>query len=459
MPEKSRMALTSVLAALLLMGLKLAVGLLTGSLGILAEASNSALDTLASLVTVAAVAYADRPADEDHHYGHGKAENLGAFVQSGIMLVTCGWIGWEALRRLLVDPSPVQPSVWAFLVMLISVGVSVARVRALRRAAAEHGSQALEADALHFYTDIYTGAAVLGGLSAVWLSERLALPLLAQADALAALIVVGVLVHMTGQLGLHAVDVLLDRSHALTEEITQVAGRVAGVERVHGVRTRQVGPQSFVDMSIDVARASSFEESHAIATAVEQAVHALLPRADVVVHVDPVRPSDESTVQAIHAIAQREGLSIHHISLHNVAGRGVAHLHVELPRTLTLAEAHARADLFEQQLTDELPDLDEVISHIEPIEEEVAQGQDVTRRAKSLVSIVERVAQDLEVDCHDITVQKVGQEYHLSLHCTFEPEADLPRVHILMSLLEQRLRDEVPTLRHVVIHPEPAGEG
>lgn len=458
--SKEAAALWSVAAAAFLMLLKFGVGILSGSLGILAEAMNSLLDIFASLVTFAAVRYADRPADEQHLYGHGKAENLGAFVQSLIMFATLGWIGVEALRRLFVEPEAVRPSIWAFGVMVVSVLVSLWRVRSLRRAAAEHGSQALEADALHFYTDIYTGVAVLVGLGAVWLSTRVDAPFLARADALAALVVVVVLGKMTWELAWHAVDVLLDRSHELTDDIVEAAGAVSGVERVHGVRTRQVGPQSFVDMRIDVARASSFEESHAIATAVEETVHAMLPRADVVVHVDPVRPADESLVQAIHAIARRAGYAIHHITLHSVTGSTVAHLHVELPPLLTLAEAHEHASAFERQVLRELPQLADVISHIEPATEEVAEGMDVTERARSLQAVVERITGEAEeiLDCHDLRVQKVGQEYHVSLHCTFEPQANLNEVHESMARLERRLRAEIPALGHVVIHPEPSEE-
>jgi divalent metal cation (Fe/Co/Zn/Cd) transporter len=318
----------------------------------------------------------------------------------------------------------------------------------------------LEADALHFYTDIYTGGAVLLGLGAVWLSEVIGWPLLARADAAAALLVVVVLLRMTLQLGRHAVDVLLDSSHELTKEVNEVARAVPGVERVHSVRTRQVGPQSFVDMRIDVARSSSFEESHAIATAVEQAVHDVLPRADVVVHVDPVRPEGESLVQAIHAIAQREGLPIHHVTLHNVAGRVVAHLHVELPPSMTLGAAHARVDAFERQVLQELSELSTLLSHIEPRSEEVAEGPDVTARAASVIQLVEQLARDMSevVDCHDISVQRVAQSYHISLHCTFEADADLELVHEAMARLERRLRNAIPSLGRVVIHPEPLGE-
>ncbi len=455
--EKQLAALFSIAAAFFLMVLKLGVGLASGSLGILAEATNSALDIVASLVTFAAVWYSDKPADESHHYGHGKAENLGAFVQSGIMLVTCGWIAWEALGRLLGSPTSVEPTLWAFGVMAVSVVVSVARVRSLRRAAAAFGSQALEADALHFYTDIYTGAAVLVGLAGVWLGQRLDVPQLARADALAALVVVTVLTRMTVQLGRHAVDVLLDSSHALTDDIAEAASAVSGVERVHGVRTRQVGPEIFVDMRIDVARASSFEASHTIATAVEQAVHELLPRADVVVHVDPVQPANESLVQAIHALAQRDGLPIHHITLHSVAGRTVAHLHVELPPTLTLTEAHARVDLFERRVVAQLGDLDEAISHIEPSSVEVTHGANVTGRAGSLVQLVENIVEQMDIihDCHDITVQQAGAVYHLSFHCTFAPDTNLQQAHVAMEALESRLRHAIPALAHIVIHPEP----
>lgn len=458
-PGKTREALLSIGAALLLTLLKLGAGVTSGSIGLLAEAANSALDVFASGVTFLAVRYAEQPPDDEHPYGHGKAENLAAFAQSGLLLLTCALLVREALQRLFFFSPLVNPSAAAFGVMLFSLVVSGWRVRALRRAAALHQSQALEADALHFYTDLFTGAAVLAGLGAIWLGERLGLPWLLRADPVAALVVCGVLVHLTLQMGRRATEVLLDRSHERTEAIKSTARAVRGVRRVHGVRSRQVGAESFVEMNIDVARATAFEESHAIATQVEQAIHRLVPRAHVLVHVDPVRPPDESTVQALHTIARREGLAVHHIALHRIASRIVAHLHIELPARWSLIQAHDVADRFEAAALREVPELDEVVSHIEPTAEMVAEGPDVTGEAPSLVTLVERLQREIPTirGSHDLTFQRSGEEIHLSIHCTFDPHEPLGEVHEAMARLERRLREAAPLLGRVVIHPEPDG--
>lgn len=456
--SKTQAALLSVGAAFFLLVIKFIVAWLTDSLGIFAEAMNSALDILASGVTLAAVAFAERPADDTHHYGHGKAESLGALTQSVILLITCIGIVWEGVQRLINPTETVTPTIWAFGVMILSVVISIWRVWDLRRTTADAPSQALEADALHFATDIYTGAAVLVGLAGVWVGEQLGVAWLGQSDAVAALVVVIILVRLTLHNGREALDVLLDRASHLTDDIRALAESVSGVERVHTVRTRQVGAQTFVELHIDVARTKPFEESHAIATAVEDTISHYMPRTDVIVHVDPVQGDNEGSVELIHALAQRNSVAVHHISLHRVGGKRIAHLHLELPATLTLVEAHDRADAFEQIVVDAVDTLDEVVSHIEPIFEEVAIGTDVTPKATDIVSVVKRLAEEVPgiQGVHDIQVQQLGKrEYAVSLHCTFVESALLSTVHARMAMLERRMREQIPGLHHVMIHPEP----
>src|SRR5947208_624548 len=174
--EKTMVALSSVGAAIGLTSLKLIIGLLIGSLGILAEAAHSGLDLVAALMTFLAVRVADRPADATHNYGHGKVENLSAFLEVALLLLTAIWIIYEAIQRLLHQDIHVDISIWAFMVMLISIAVDFTRSRALLRVARKLGSQALEADALHFSTDIWSSIVVVLGLLVVYLSQRFPLP-------------------------------------------------------------------------------------------------------------------------------------------------------------------------------------------------------------------------------------------------------------------------------------------
>jgi cation diffusion facilitator family transporter len=285
--HKRLVALSSVVAALCLTGLKIAAGVLTGSLGVLSEAAHSSLDLVAAAVTYFAVRGAGRPADHDHTYGHGKFENLSALAEVALLLITCVWIAVEAVRRLFFVEVPVDASGWAFLVLGVSIVVDLSRSRALGRAAKRYSSQALEADALHFSTDVWSSATVIAGLLLVWLAPALGAPWLVKADAVAALGVAGISVWVGVQLARRAVGELTDRvSPEMLERVT-CALRVDGVVEVVRLRLRRSGPETFADATLTVADGTPIERAHAIADSAEAAVAAIIPGADVVIHVEP----------------------------------------------------------------------------------------------------------------------------------------------------------------------------
>ena len=287
--EKNIAALNSVAAAFLLTGLKVVVGLLSGSMGILAEAAHSGLDLAAAIVTCLAVRAASKPPDRDHAYGHGKVENLSALVETLLLLATCAWIIRESLHRLTSQHADVDASIWAFAVMGISIAVDVSRSRMLYRVAAKHRSQALEADALHFSTDIWSSAVVILGLLGVRLAGWYpGLGFLMQADAVAALIVAGIVVVVSGRLGVRTIQALLDSSPpGVDDKITAVVAAVDGVFDCHAIRVRHSGPYYFVDLHITVDGEQSLRLAHELTERVEHAVEAILPGADVTVHPEP----------------------------------------------------------------------------------------------------------------------------------------------------------------------------
>jgi cation diffusion facilitator family transporter len=299
--EKNSAALNSVAAAFLLTGLKVVVGLLSGSMGILAEAAHSGLDLAAAMVTCFAVRAASKPPDRDHAYGHGKVENLSALVETLLLLATCSWIIKESIHRLTTRHVQVDASVWAFAVMGISIAVDVSRSRMLSRVASKHRSQALEADALHFSTDVWSSAVVILGLLGVRLAGWYpGLGWLLQADAVAALIVAGIVVLVSARLGLRTIQALLDTSPpGEAERIKAAVATMDGVFDCHAVRVRHSGPHYFVDLHITVDGDQSLRAAHALTERVEQAVEAILPGADVTVHPEPTPvltklPADKS---------------------------------------------------------------------------------------------------------------------------------------------------------------------
>src|ERR1700686_4442870 len=199
--EKRAAAGSSVLAAVVITGLKIVVGFSTGSLGILSEAAHSGLDLIASLLTFFSVGVSDKPADADHQYGHGKVENFSAFVETGLLLLTCAWIIYEAVLRLFFRRIEIEPSIAAFSVMLFSMGLDYWRSRVLGRIANKYDSQALEADALHFSTDIWSAGVVVLGLILVLVGGPYRVDWLSVSDPIAALFVAGFVVSVSGRLG------------------------------------------------------------------------------------------------------------------------------------------------------------------------------------------------------------------------------------------------------------------
>lgn len=298
--EKIRAAGSSVAAALFLTVLKTVVGLTTNSLGILAEAAHSALDLGAALMTLFAVRVSDQPADERHPFGHGKVENLSALFETLLLLITCAWIVGESYRRLFVEAQQVEASPWAFVVMATSIVVDVSRTRVLRRAARKHDSQALEADALHFETDIWSSSVVLLGLTGVWLAgRRPGLEWLQSADAVAALGVAVIVVVVSLRLGLRAIHHLLDSAEpAVTRPIADAIRATEGVLGFHRLRIRTAGAQTYVDVHILVDRRQTLSEAHAIAHRVHASMRRVVPRSDVVVHIEPGRGETGGTQEA-----------------------------------------------------------------------------------------------------------------------------------------------------------------
>jgi cation diffusion facilitator family transporter len=294
--EKSSAALNSIAAAVFLTALKVVVGLWSGSIGILAEAAHSGLDLVAAVVTYVAVRSAGRPADAQHQYGHGKIENLSATVETLLLLGTCGWIIHEAVERMLSKSCHVEASIWAFGVMAVSILVDVTRARMLNRVARKHRSQALEADALHFSTDVWSSAVVLLGLVGVKLAAAVpSLAFLVKADAVAALVVAAIVVVISLRLGVRTIEALLDAApRGMAQKVKQAVESVQGVHDCHNVRIRHSGPQYFVDLHVLLDGSLSLETAHGLTDHIELQVRALLPDADVTVHPEPWKAAPES---------------------------------------------------------------------------------------------------------------------------------------------------------------------
>ncbi len=281
MNKKQSVALSSVFASLVLTVLKLVVGLTTGSMGILSEAAHSFLDLGAALLTFFAVRVGDKKADENHHYGHQKVESVSALIETGLLFLTSAWIIYEAIKHLSTGKVEVEVTWYAFAVMIFSIVVDYSRSRALKKVAKETKSQALEADALHFSSDILSSLTVIVGLIFVSLG-------IAKADAIAAIGVSFFVLHVGYSLGRRTIDILVDATPVgLSGKINHIAKQMEGVVSVKQIRVRAVGTVTFIDMTIAVSSELSVDRAHLICDEIESGIRASIPQADITIHPEP----------------------------------------------------------------------------------------------------------------------------------------------------------------------------
>ena len=447
-----------MLAAFLITGAKIAVGVTTGSLGILSEAAHSALDLIAAVLTYLSVGVSDKPADADHQYGHGKVENFSAFVETGLLLLTCVWVVYEAIVRLFFRRVEVEPSVWAFAVMGGSMIVDWWRSRALRRIATRYDSQALEADALHFSTDVWSAGVVILGLALLLAGRTYHQDWLRLADPITALFVAGVIVSVSWRLARRTVDALLDAAPTgVRSKIIEEVSHVDGVLEVGRVRIRRAGNRYFADLAVGLARTVTFQRSEQLVTAVADAVRGILPDADVTVQPLPRAQRSENIFDRIRAVAARHNLNVHDISVQDLDGQLHVEQHLELDERMTLKSAHDQVTELEADMRHDIPEIGAILTHIESEPSTIEKPEERVHDA-NLEQQLKAVSKEFPeiLDVHEFVITRVRGRLYVSCHCTLADNLSLARVHEIQTELEIRFKQSAPELFRVLIHPEPS---
>jgi len=455
--EKRAVAGNSVLAAIAITALKIIVGVTTGSLGILSEAAHSGLDLIAAIITFFSVRVSDKPADADHQYGHGKVENFSAFIETGLLLLTCVWIIYEAVKRLFYHHVEIEPGIAAFVVMFLSMIVDYWRSRALGKIAAKYDSQALEADALHFSTDIWSSGVVVLGLLLVLVGRTYQINWLRDADPIAALFVAGVVVYVSSRLARRTVDALLDAAPAgVRKRIIDAVSKVEGVLEIERVRIRRAGNRYFADLSVGLARNVTFQRSEQVADAVTSSVQSILPESDVIVHSVPRAQRTENIFDRIRAVATRNNLNVHDVSVQDLGGHLHVEQHLEMDERLTLKDAHDQVTVLESEMREEVPEISSILTHIESEPATIETGDEIVRDARLERRLKSIAAEFPEImDMHDVQIKRVRDRLYVSCHCTLSDDLPLSRVHDISTALETRFKHDAPELFRVLIHPEP----
>jgi cation diffusion facilitator family transporter len=451
-----RAALIALTLTVVLTATKLFVWAATGSLAVFSQMLDSALDIVALTLLFLGIRLASKPADESHHYGHGKAENLAAFVQTLLLGVIVIGVLVEAASRLLEDEPALDVPNYALALFVVSVCVDVIRVRYLLGAARSERSDALRAGALNFATDIGTALIALVSLVAARAGFT-------RADVIGGVVVVVIVAVAAVRLGRRSVDVLMDRApDARLAEIEAAASGAAGVAETRRVRIRSGGKNLFADVTVAAGRTATLERAHDIAEAVEREIARVAPGADVVVHVEPMSETTGLVERAQAAASRQEGVhEVHNVLIHAFDEDGQRKLHVTLhakvqPGT-SLDEAHALSDRIEQGVIAELGADVRVDSHIEP-QETTSLGRDVTKARRDIVtSVTEIASREVDVvDCHEVLITSVDGQLSVVAHVRGRGDLALDRIHAASVRIEDALRAGHPEVGPVLIHFEPA---
>ncbi len=450
-PSKTSVAAISIFASAAMAAAKFAVGIAIGSLALISEALHSSVDVVATVITWLVVRVSDKPADDEHHYGHGKLESLSALGVIAMLYVLAGGILVESWSRLREGAAPPVLSAIPFVVLLVDIAVNFWRARALHRAARDTHSQALAADALHFASDVLGSIAVIIGLVLTGLGYL-------WGDTVAA-IGVAVMISILGlRLGRSTIETLLDRApEGASEKATAAIRAVPGVVDVERLRVRMVGPTHFIDAIVNVPRTTPIDRVEAIKRNAQAAVAAALGDADLTFTAVPVARDNESVRERIMVIARNSGLAIHHVTVHDLGGRLTVSIDLEVDGEMALTAAHDIAHDLEHSIREDFGDDVEVDTHIEPLEPELPVGTDAAPdRVEVIKAALTRFAANGAIhDIHNVRVRDTEAGEIVNFHCRAAPSMSVIKVHENVDEIERALRGAFPSIKRVISHAEP----
>jgi cation diffusion facilitator family transporter len=448
---KTNVAAISIFASAGMAAAKFAVGIAIGSLALISEALHSSVDVVATIITWLVVRVSDQPADEEHHYGHGKFESLSALFVIALLYVLAGGILVESWSRLREGAAPPTLSAVPFVVLVIDIAVNFWRARALHRTARETRSQALAADALHFASDVLGSIAVIIGLVLTGLGY-------AWGDSVAA-IAVAVMISILGlRLGRSTIETLLDRApEGVAEKAIAAIRAVPGVVGVERLRVRMVGPTHFIDAIAKVPRTYPIDRVEAIKKTAQKAVSEALGDADLTFTAMPVARDNESVRERIMVIARNSGLAIHHVTVHDLGEKLIVGIDLEVDGDMELAAAHEVTRVLERNIREDFGEDVEVDTHIEPLDPELPHGTDAApERIETIKAALTRFAGNGAIhDIHNVRVRDTDAGEIVNFHCRAAPSMSVVKVHENVDEIERALRRAFPTIKRVISHAEP----
>ncbi|WOH84297.1 cation-efflux pump [Bradyrhizobium sp. BEA-2-5] len=448
---KTSVAAISIFASGGMAAAKFAVGIAIGSLALISEALHSSIDLVATIITWAVVRVSDKPADDEHHYGHGKLESVSALGIIALLYVLAGGILVQAYSHLREGTPPPSISAIPFVVLVLDIAVNLWRARALHRAARETRSQALAADALHFASDVMGSFAVIVGLILAGLGFW-------WGDAAAAAAVAVMIALLGLRMARETVETLLDRApEGAQEKATAAIRGVPGVIDVDRLRVRMVGATTFIDIIAKVPRTYPIDRVEEIKRSAQIAVDKAFGDADLTFTAVPVARNNETVRDRIMVIAHNSGLAVHHVTVHDLGAKLTVSIDLEVDADMQLEAAHGIAHELERAIREDFGEDVEVDTHIEPLEPELPWGTDAAPdRVEAIKAALTGFADGGEIhDIHNVRVRNTDAGEIVNFHCRAAPSMSVIKVHESVDEIERKLRRAFPTVKRVISHAEP----
>ncbi len=453
---KIKIARNSFFVAIFIVSIKLVAAILSGSLAVLSELFHSSTDLIAALATLISLHYSGKPPDEKHNYGHDKIESFSALFQVLILILICVYILYEAVDRIIHPPKNIDIDAFTFSVILIAIVLDIWRSRVLKKAAIATKSQALEADSLHFSSDIFSSVVVLAGMFLYRVNPIF--------DPIAAIAVSIIIIFTTFNLSKKAFDTLLDKTpKGLHDKIRGDVLNINGIESVKSLRIRSTGAKIFIDMVIGIARTKLFSESHGILNVVERRILDIAPGADIVIHPEPVETKDETINDKVKMLVNEAGYKCHDIFSHKIGNEIFTELHIEITHTNSLVTAHNDIDYLEKEILSKIPLINHIKIHLDEPSGLLYETEDITEESPELTGKINEVINSADeiLHFHDIRIISSEGKIRVSLNCEFHEGKTLEEVHELVTIYESKLFLKLkkinPKISNVIIHAEPIG--
>lgn len=453
MNPKEKVALSSIFASLVVATLKLFTGILTNSLGIISEGLHSTLDLIAVSTTYFAVKKAEMPPDHDHQYGHGKAENLASLLESALLLIVALWIFYEAFERIYVKEVLLSINLPSIIVIVIAILIDASRFRALSSTSKKYNSPALEADALHFSTDLLSTTVVMLGSILVFFGVRFM-------DIIAAIFVAIIILTVSFRLGRKSINILMDRAPSgISQIIKEEARKIQGVEKIDRIRVRESGSKIFIDLVLCIDKLLSLEAAHKISETLSERINSVIPNSDVVIHAEPLSHDTSNLITRIRGVASSfpQIKNIHNIKIYEVNQKLYIDFHLELDGSLTITEAHQLVSELENRIKNLDSTIASATSHFEPIDEDKLSGIPDPIFLESIKGKIFEIVKELPeiISIHNLEIRKVDGKFSISLHCVMGKSTTVQASHKVSEHLESLLRNEFKDIESVTIHIEP----